>query len=271
MHSGGSTLPDQPSDGSVHGSPDGAPGNDRDADGRAARDSTDSAGSDSAPPFLLTVLIDFGVPIGLYYGLTAAGVDDVLALTAGAVVPAVAVLWRFARTRRLDVLGVFVTTMLVLSIVVSVVGGSARLLLVRDGWLTGVAGFGFLVSLRGRRPLAFGFSRKLLERRAAGGRDWDELWDEVPQFRRIWRVTTVIWGIGLLVDSGIRTLMAYTLPVHVVPALNGAQYGVFTLLMLVIVNVYHARAGLWPILTPALNDPRGEGGYDGGTGPAVDR
>ncbi|WP_051834153.1 VC0807 family protein [Streptomyces sp. NRRL S-646] len=254
MTSGESTLPDQPSNSPVRG-PDG--------EGRAARD---SPGSDSGPPFLLTVLIDFGIPIGLYYGLTAAGVSDVIALTAGAVVPAVATLVRFARTRRLDVLGVFVTTMMVLSIVVTVVGGSARLLLVRDGWLTAVAGLGFLVSLRGRRPLAFGFSRKLLERRAAGGRDWDELWEEVPRFRRIWQVTTVIWGIGLLVDSGIRTLMAYTLPVHVVPALNGAQYGVFTLLMLVIVNIYHSRAGLWPILMPELNDATSGDGEDAGSG-----
>nr|WBO81710.1 hypothetical protein SBE_005586 [Streptomyces sp. SBE_14.2] len=208
------------------------------------------SGSSSGPPVLLTVLVDFGVPIGLYYGLTAAGVGDVLALTAGAAVPATATLVRFARTRRVDVLGVFVTVMLVLSIVVSLTSGSARLLLVRDGWLTGVAGLGFLVSLRGRRPLAFGFSRRLLERRARGGRDWDELWDAEPHFRRIWRVTTVIWGIGLIVDSGVRTLMAYTLPVHMVPALNGVQYGVFTLLMLVIVNIYHARAGLWAMLSP---------------------
>jgi len=230
MTSSGSTLPDEPSP-----------------------DSRDSAGS--GPPLLLTVLVDFGVPIGLYYGLTAAGVDDVIALTAGAVVPAMATLVRFVRTRRLDVLGVFVTVMLVLSIVVSVIGGSPRLLLVRDGWLTGVAGLGFLVSLRGRRPMAFVFSRRLLERQSMGGRDWDELWDEVPRFRRIWQVTTVIWGIGLLVDSGIRTLMAYTLPVHLVPALNGVQYGVFTLLMLVIVNIYHARAGLWPILMPQFDSP----------------
>ncbi|MEU2930470.1 VC0807 family protein [Streptomyces sp. NPDC007251] len=249
MTSGGSTLPDQPTP-------------DRPARGGA----TSGAASDSSsgPPVLLTVLVDFGVPIGLYYGLTAAGVGDVIALTAGAVVPAVATLLRFAKTRRVDVLGVFVTVMLVLSIIVSVVGGGPRLLLLRDGWLTGVAGVGFLVSLRGRRPLAFGFSRRLLERRASGGRDWDELWDEDRQFRRIWRVTTVMWGIGLLVDSGVRTLMAYTLPVHMVPALNGAQYGVFTLLMLVIVNIYHARAGLWLILSP---DP-GSPARDGGRGPA---
>lgn len=236
MTSGGSTLPDRPPPGS------------------ARRGGTAGDPTGSGPPLLVTVLVDFGVPIGLYYGLTAAGVSDVVALTAGAVVPAAATLVRFARTRRVDVLGVFVTTMLVLSIVVSVVGGGPRLLLVRDGWLTGVAGLGFLVSLRGRRPLAFGFSRRLLERRTTGGRDWDELWDEVPRFRRIWRVTTVMWGVGLLVDSGLRTLMAYALPVHVVPALNGVQYGVFTLLMLVVVNIYHARAGLWPILASDPDD-----------------
>ncbi|RDG39654.1 hypothetical protein DVH02_02740 [Streptomyces corynorhini] len=224
---------------------------------------------------LVTMLVDVAAPIGLYYGLTAFGVSDLIALMAGAVVPALATLIRFARTRRIDMLGVFVTSMLVLSLIVSATGGSVRLLLVRDGWLTGVAGLGFLMSLRARRPLAFGFSRRLLERRTAGNRNWDDLWEENARFRRIWQITTVIWGFGLLVDMGVRTLMAYTLPVHLVPALNGAQYGVFMVLMLVIVNVYHARAGLWEILSPPEDERSGRdehsgrderSGHDGVTG-----
>jgi hypothetical protein len=42
--------------------------------------------------------------------------------------------------------------------------------------------------------------------------------------------------------------MAYTLPVDLVPALSTALYLATSAVLLVVVNVYYARAGLWPML-----------------------
>ena len=82
----------------------------------------------------------------------------------------------------------------------------------------------------------------------APGASWDSLWEQVPRFRHIWRVATAIWGLALLIDAAIRVLMAYTLPIDLVPALGGALWPVTFIALQVVVNAYFQRAGFWRIL-----------------------
>jgi hypothetical protein len=88
-------------------------------------------------------------------------------------------------------------------------------------------------------------------------------WADTPSFRRVWRVLTIVWGVGGLVHSGASIALAYTLPVDVVPGLDtGISIGSFVLLQ-VVTQVLLAREGtmrrLWtPPRTPArpAPDPR---------------
>ncbi len=210
-------------------------------------------------PGALTVLFNLAVPIALYYGLRSAGVGIVPSLIAGTVAPAGSGIVQAIRHRRVDALAVTVVALLMLSAAVSVIAGSPRLLLAKDAVLTAVWGAWFLLSLRGHRPLTFRFTRPLLEAHrifdpgtrtwsAPTERSWDELWEIVPRFRRMWQVTTVIWGAAFLLDAALRVVMAYALPVNDVPALAGALWLVTFLLLQIITNVYLSRSGLWPIL-----------------------
>lgn len=202
---------------------------------------------------LLTLGLNLVAPIALYYGLRAAGVGIYLALIVGAVAPALSAVVTLIRRERLDFLGLFVMSMVLLSAGVSLLSGSPRFLLAKDGWLTAVSGAWMLVSVRARRPLTYLFARPLLEgvtARLVGapGASWDSLWERAPRFRRIWRVATVIWGLALLVDAAIRVGMAYTLPMDLVPALGGALWPVTFVVLQVITNVYFRRAGFWRLL-----------------------
>ena len=210
-------------------------------------------------PGALTVLFGLAAPIALYYGLRAAGAGIVPSLIAGTAAPAGSAIVQAIRHRRIDALAVTVLTLLVLSAGVSVLAGSPRFLLAKDAVLTAVWGTWFLLSLRGRRPLTFRFTRPLLEGHrifdpgtriwsAPTERSWDELWELVPRFRRMWQVTTVIWGAAFLFDAAVRVVMACTLPVNDVPALAGVLWLVTFLLLQIITNVYLSRSGLWPIL-----------------------
>jgi hypothetical protein len=80
------------------------------------------------------------------------------------------------------------------------------------------------------------------------GQSWDELWERIPRFRRIWRICTVIWGTAILADAAIRLVMAYWLPIGVVPALGGALWPATFIAVQVVTNVYFARSGFWRIL-----------------------
>lgn len=193
--------------------------------------------------------IDIAVPIALYYLLRSAGVSNLLALTAGAAVPACSALVILRFTHRFDAVSVLVLASFVVSIIASLIARNPRFLLAKEGFLTGVWGVWFLASLAAQRPAAFAFARPLMEgRRVFAGHDWDALWQSEVRFRRIWQISTVIWGAALLVDAALRVAMSYTLPVHTVPALGGLLWPVTFVVIQVITNVYYHRAGLYRIL-----------------------
>ena len=208
-----------------------------------------------APTRPVAALFDVVAPIALYYGSRSAGMSVYFALLAGAVVPGITTTVRLIKGGTLDGLAVFVMTTMLIGVGIALIAGSPRFLLAKEAWVTAVGGAWFLVSARGRRPLAFLFARPLLEgRRAFTSESWTSLWERLPQFRRVWRISSVIWGLGLLVDAGIRIVTAYSLPIDLVPALTGALYPATFLVLQVIDQINYRRSGLWGILL-ATDDP----------------
>lgn len=196
------------------------------------------------------VAVDLGLPLVVFYALRAAGVELYWALLAGALVSAATAVVPLLRGRRLDGVAAFMTCMMVGSVLVSLVGGGTRFLLARDALLTGVAGVWFIASCWARRPLAYHFSRPLLQGRFRWPTDWDGLWDRSPRFRRMWRTSSVLFGIGTLADAAVRVLMAYTLPPDLVPALATALYLATTVVLITVTSVHYARAGVYDRNSP---------------------
>ncbi len=197
---------------------------------------------------LLLLVVDAGLPVGLYYVLRAAGCDVYLSLILSSVPPVISAGVQLARERRLDGLATFIAAVMLLSLGMSLINGSTRFLLAKEGYTTFLGGLWYLVSVRARRPLVFHGARPLLEGRfRSDGTSWDVLWEREPQFRRIWRVATVIWAVALLIDGVVRVTMAYTLPVDQVPALGALLWPVTLGLLQVVNNVYFQLAGLWRI------------------------
>ena len=173
---------------------------------------------------LATLGVDLAAPIALYYLLHGLGVSNLVALGAGAVLPALGATYELATERRADGVALLVLATMAASVAVSIAAHGPRFLLAKDGLITGAWGAWFLASVRARRPAAFLFARPLMGGRsvfAAGS--WDLLWDGEPRFRRIWRVVSVMWAVGLLADAALRVVMAYALPVDVVPGLGDAR------------------------------------------------
>lgn len=190
--------------------------------------------------------LDFALPLALFYALTTLGVGLYLALVASAVVSslsAVVSLLRVGR-RRISLW----TVLSLAALVISFVSGSDRFLLAKESLLTATVGGWFLISIRTERPLAYQFARPLLEgRRRFTARPWDQLWHDHPGFRRIWRVSSAMWGVATLIDALLRVVLAYSLPVRTVPAMQTAMFIGTWLIMQVVTNIYYARAGLWRI------------------------
>lgn len=196
----------------------------------------------------LSFAVNLVIPVAVYYGLRAAGVSVYLALLADALVPAAFTAYQFVRGRTLDGLGLFMTGMLGIGLAVALIGGEERFLLAKEGLVTGAAGLWFLATLRAGRPMAYVFTRPLVERRLPHGprrESWELYWERLPRFRAIWRVSTAIWGVALLLDAAARVLIAYVLPVDLVRVTGAGLYVAVTLLTMVITNVYYFATGLF--------------------------
>ncbi|NUS03634.1 MAG: hypothetical protein HOV97_13855 [Nonomuraea sp.] len=195
---------------------------------------------------LLTLLFDVASPIVTFYLLRAAGLSTFLALLLSAVPPALSTLYQVVYKKRRDSLAAFMVGITILSSLASLIDGSPRFLLAKDGYLTGIAGVWLVATMRANPPIVFIFARPLLEGRIGPHNEsWDVLWERLPGFRRIWRTASVIWGVATILDAGVRFVMAYTLPVDVVPALNAAQYAVLFVVLQIATNIYYFRAGMY--------------------------
>lgn len=201
------------------------------------------------PRLALRLFVDVVAPLGLYYVLRWAGVGVYVALLVSTLASAATTVGSLVRNRKLNGLSTYMTTMMLASIVVSVIAGSPRFLLAKEAWLTALGGVWFLASLRARRPLAYLYTKPLLEGRLGWPGAWDELWERFPRFRRMWRVSSVLWGIGTLLDAALRVVMAYTLPIDEVPALSTGLYAATATVLVVVNNVYYivvrVRAKQW--------------------------
>jgi intracellular septation protein A len=201
---------------------------------------------------------DLVVPIGGYYLLRACGVGELAALLISSIPPLLSFLIQVVAFRRVDSFSIFIAVVLVLSGAAALTTLDPRALLARDGWIMGLAGVYFLSSLWAKRPICYSIARPLAEGRIGPpGMSWDTVWETYPLFRRVWRVLTIVWGVGLITDAAVRVVIAYTLPVDVVPALTGVQYVVVYAILQIITQVYLRRSGIMQL--PGFDIPRRKG------------
>jgi hypothetical protein len=219
-----------------------------------------SRGGWRRPSWLRPRVIWFGfdliAPTALLYALLWRGSSLYVALLASASVSAISALVSYRRGAGKGRFAPYMLAMALASFTIALVTGSDRFLLAKESVLTALVGCWFLASIWSDRPLTYRLTRPMLEGRIGrGGAPWEVLWEREPLFRRIWRVSSAIWAGVTLIDAVIRVVMAYTLPVHIVPAMQTGLLVATTLLMQVVTNVYYIRSGLWALVHQPYSAP----------------
>jgi len=182
------------------------------------------------------------IPTLIYYGLRGIGVSVYLSLLVSTLISAAPTVLGLVR-RRVNALSAYFTTMVLGSVVVSLVAGSTEFLLAKEAVLTFVTGVWFLASAFTRRPLSYTMSRPLIEGRFRWPSEWDRLWVRSRGWRRMWRVSSLMWAVGTIGDAVIRVMMAYTLPPDEVPGLATGLVLVTSMVLIVVTNVYYIASG----------------------------
>src|SRR5713226_1431326 len=120
------------------------------------------AGRFSFKQMLPTLVFDVAMPIVAFNVLTRYGVGTLWALVAGGFFPAINNLRVWARSRRLEPLGIIVITFLVIGTAGSLISGSVFFALIKESFLTATFGFICLGSLFAQRPLMFYINRQFV-------------------------------------------------------------------------------------------------------------
>lgn len=184
------------------------------------------------------LLLDVGLPVIAYYGLHLLGASDFTALLAASAVAAVRVVWTALRQRRFNA---FATVMLLVygvGLVLALATGDARTLLLRDSFVTASVGLVFLVTAWiGTRPLTLAASESFAPGKAA---DMAREYATNPHVRRGHRLSSTVWGIGLIAEALLRVPIVYLLPVSVAVGASEALL-VVTLVGLMVWNGWYVR------------------------------
>ncbi|OKI01349.1 hypothetical protein A6A06_17720 [Streptomyces sp. CB02923] len=181
------------------------------------------------------------IPLILFYGLRWLGVNQFLALLAGAVIPAAGMVRGLVTERRIGGLQLFMLGMMGLTVAMSFVTGSPRLLLIRNGWGMAAIGVWMLCTLPARRPFLYEATRIVVDEGKL--QTLKVNWDRYPAFRRMLWICSAFWGVACLIDSAVRIILAMTLPVDLVPFLDDVLLGV-TLLAILAFQRFFGRAYL---------------------------
>ena len=174
---------------------------------------------------IITLLINGALPF-IVYELLRSHMSSIAALSIATIIPLLDNLLSLLKKRRLDVFAVFMLISFLLGIIMVSIGGSERLLLIRESFVTGILGIIFLASLLFPRPLIFYFALRFTvgddpDKTSAFAANW-----QYAYFRFALRLITIIWGVDLIGEAAVRTLLAFKLSVGQFLAVsNFVMYG----------------------------------------------
>lgn len=165
------------------------------------------------PHLALELAVNFALPL-VIYDRAAPHWGDAGALLTSSAPPILWSLAEFARRRRVDALSVLVLAGIALSLLAFIGGGSARFLQLRENMVTAIIGLAFLGSAAIGRPLIYMLARAGLARKTPEEVAAFEAKRDLPRFRRVMTLMTLVWGFGLFGSAVAACVLVYTLSIH---------------------------------------------------------
>jgi hypothetical protein len=166
----------------------------------------------NAGGFVVEIVVNVALPF-VVYSYAKPRLGDVNSLLASMVPPLGWSVIEFIRRRRVDALSLLIVAGIGLSLLAFIGGGSVRFLQLRENLVTGLIGLIFLVSAAIGKPLIYGLARAGMMRTSPSqAESFARLRDDV-YVRRAMTIMTVVWGAGLIVQTGIACVLVFTMSI----------------------------------------------------------
>jgi hypothetical protein len=161
---------------------------------------------------IVSILINGLVPV-VVYNILLDHFSSFVSLLLATMVPLLDNLYHIVRHRKADAFGLFMLTAFVLSLLAFLLGGNEKLILMRESLVTGILGLIFIGSLFYSKPLIYHFAIRFSsndesEQKGKFANNW-----EYSYFRFVIRLMTAVWGIALLAEAVIKTILVYELSI----------------------------------------------------------
>jgi intracellular septation protein A len=189
---------------------------------------------------LPTLAIDVGGTTIVYYVLVPHfSSSSIWPVLGASLVPAASNLVNFARRRSIDIVGLIILLGMVVGLVPAAFGGSQRLLLVRESFVTGFIGLVLVISpFVMRKPIFYYVMREFLTANdSLPEKHFEILW-RTAYFRRGIRWVTVAWGALLLGEFCLRGFMALRMNI-------GFVLGVAPVLLTILLLLAGVATAVW--------------------------
>jgi hypothetical protein len=154
----------------------------------------------------MIAVFDIAGPLVAYNLLRSAGFSSVAALVLSGVFPAAGVTIGFILHHRVDALGVLVLAGIAVGALLGLVSHNPRLVLDEGSVVTAAFGLVCLGSLATPKPLMYRLAMEFVGPDTAKGREFSGLW-QYAEFRQVFRVMTIVWGIGYLAEAAARVII----------------------------------------------------------------
>ncbi len=181
--------------------------------------------------FIVDTLVSTIIPLAVYHlSRKYLGSSEFTALIYASVYPVAKSLFDLTRHKQVNPVMVLVVLGILVSVGALFLGGSPRILLIREPLLTAAFGLACFVSFLLPRPLMFYFGRYFIAgndpaKVEAFNRNWN-----LAKVRRTHRLITAVWGSALLGEFTVRTWMVLKLPTATVLSVAPVLFNVTILL-----------------------------------------
>jgi hypothetical protein len=160
---------------------------------------------------MLDIFLNIAIPYAIYnIAHQYFGLSDVISLTLSAAYPIIDIIIEFSKDRTLNFISAIVLVGTIAGIVGALIGGDAKLILIRESFFTFILGVSCFISLGFGRPLMFYFAREFVAGKDSKKREEFFQLLKKKRFYDFMSLLTLVWGFVYVGEFVLKIFIVYT-------------------------------------------------------------
>jgi len=163
---------------------------------------------------MLDIFLNIAIPYVIYsIAHRYFGFSDVISLTLSSAYPIIDIIIEFSKDRTLNFISAIVLVGTFTGIVGALIGGDAKLILIRESFFTFILGVSCFISLGFGRPLMFYFAREFVAGKDSKKREEFFQLLKKKRFYDFMSLLTLVWGFVYVGEFVLKIFIVYTFSV----------------------------------------------------------